>query len=362
MLWGKRRLCLSGCILIFFGSAAGCGNVQKDTDHIVILEQEQEENEYQLVAVTEGDVQVVQKINCIYQQSDEEELSFEINGKKIEKVYVEEGDRSKKGEVLAEVSLGEIDLELSEIQYQFDRNTILLRQTQEDMKLAVDRIVTTGTSMIEEEKRAYAKNLATVQQTYEYQIEDYQDKVTVLSTKLSELQEQKKQQYLYAEMNGTVSYVKDNLEGTSSVAGEHIITVMDDSECTFCSEQTEYADFFTKDQTVEMKISGISGSYSVIPYQMDNWNEKMQFTFCDESDKQNFDVGTSGEISLILEEHKNVLTLPVDAVHNADGKNYVYVLGENNIWETKWITVGLEGKDNVEITDGLSEGDMVILK
>ena len=77
------------------------------------------------------------------------------------------------------------------------------------------------------------KNLATVQQTYEYQIEDYQDKVTVLSTKLSELQEQKKQQYLYAEMNGTVSYVKDNLEGTSSVAGEHIITVMDDSECTF---------------------------------------------------------------------------------------------------------------------------------
>ena len=54
--------------------------------------------------------------------------------------------------------------------------------------------------------------------------------------------------------------------------------------------------------------------------------------------------------------------MPVDAVHNADGKNYVYVLGENNIWETKWITVGLEGKDNVEITDGLSEGDMVILK
>lgn len=49
------------------------------------------------------------------------------------------------------MSLGEIDLELSEIQYQFDRNTILLRQTQEDMKLAVDRIVTTGTSMIEEE-------------------------------------------------------------------------------------------------------------------------------------------------------------------------------------------------------------------
>ena len=55
----------------------------------------QPKNEYQLVAVTEGDVQVVQKINCIYQQSDEEELSFEINGKKIEKVYVEEGDEVK---------------------------------------------------------------------------------------------------------------------------------------------------------------------------------------------------------------------------------------------------------------------------
>ena len=241
MLWGKRRLCLSGCILIFFGSAAGCGNVQKDTDHIVILEQEQEENEYQLVAVTEGDVQVVQKINCIYQQSDEEELSFEINGKKIEKVYVEEGDEVKKGEVLAEVSLGEIDLELSEIQYQFDRNTILLRQTQEDMKLAVDRIVTTGTSMIEEEKRAYAKNLATVQQTYEYQIEDYQDKVTVLSTKLSELQEQKKQQEMQVQSQTEQLQSGETQKKKPELANWQ--KVMDNGEYLRSAEMTEEANY-----------------------------------------------------------------------------------------------------------------------
>ena len=134
-----------------------------------------------LYGTSPGDIRLPEENHAL--KKEVEAKGLHISG--IEKVYVEEGDEVKKGEVLAEVSLGEIDLELSEIQYQFDRNTILLRQTQEDMKLAVDRIVTTGTSMIEEEKRAYAKNLATVQQTYEYQIEDYQDKVTVLSTKLS---------------------------------------------------------------------------------------------------------------------------------------------------------------------------------
>lgn len=57
------------------------------------------------------------------------------------------------------------------------------------------------------------------------------------------------------------------------MAGNTLLLLWMTVSVPFVQSRTEYADFFTKDQTVEMKISGISGSYSVIPYQMDNWKK-----------------------------------------------------------------------------------------
>ena len=48
--------------------------------------------------------------------------------------------------------------------------------------------------------------------------------------------------------------------------------------------------------------------------------------------------------------------------HEADGKSYVYVLGENDIREVKWIETGLYGDSMVEVVGGLTEGENIILK
>lgn len=362
----KGAVLAAGYILFYLCGLTGCGQVENETDEMIILEQEPEEEEsgYALAVAAIDDIKIVQKIECVYQQADDEELSFKISGKKIEKIYVEEGDRVKKGQVVAELALGDIDARLAEIQYQLERNQILLRQVQEDESLTIERMENTKdeSSMTDEQKKSYAKSLADIRQDYKYQIEDYQDTIAVLNQRLFDLLQEKNQQYLYAGMSGTVAYVKENLEGTSTIANEKVMTIMDVRQCTFCSDQIEYADYFTENQPVEIQISGRSDSCTVIPYQRNSWDDTMQFVFEDESENQNMSVGAMGNISLVLEEQEQVLTLPSDAVHEADGKAYVYVMGENNIWETKWITVGLEGKDKVEITSGLSEGDMVILK
>lgn len=357
---------LAGVVWLGLCGLTGCGETETGGEELVILEksQEQEEADYLLVAVTRDDIQITQEIDCVYQQADEEELCFELSGKKIKSIYVEEGDKVQRGQMLAELDLGNVDKSLAETQYLLERSQILLRQTQEDRDFAIERMEKTNdeSTMTAEEKESYAESLADLRQNYEYQIEDYQDSITVLTQKLAELQTEKRQQYIYAGIDGTVAYVKENLEGTSSIAGEKVISVMDIGECTFCSDQIEYADYFEEGQPVELLVSGRSDSCLVVPYKKSEWTEMMQFALCDETENQNLSVGALGSIRLLLEEHTQVLTLPKDAIHRADGKPYVYIISDNNVWETKWITTGLEGKEKVEITGGLSEGDMVILK
>ena len=61
-----------------------------------------------------------------------------------------------------------------------------------------------------------------------------------------------------------------------------------------------------------------------------------------------------------MDERKNVLSLPKGAIYYADGKPYVYILDENSYRQINWVDIGLIGDDRVEITGGLSEGDMVV--
>lgn len=362
----NRGFLLTGCILVSLCMATGCGKTEEGLEEYVILEKEPEEEEldYSLVAVTTEDIKIVQEIECVYQQADDEELSFKISGKKVKSVHAQEGDKVKKGQVLAELDMGNIDERMAEVQYELERTQILLKHTQEDLNFTVERMEKTKDEslMTEEDKASYAERLASVRQNYEYQMEDYQDKISVLSQKLADIQKEKDSRYIYAGISGTVAYVKENLEGSSSIAGEKIMTVMDIGECTFCTSGTEYKDYFEEGEPVEIQISGRSDRCLVVPYKKNSWKDVMQFALYDETENQSLSVGALGSIELVIEEHKQVLTLPKNAVHMADGKSYVYVVGENNIWETKWITIGLEGKQKVEITDGLSEGDMVILK
>ena len=65
---------------------------------------------------------------------------------------------------------------------------------------------------------------------------------------------------------------------------------------------------------------------------------------------------------MVEDSRQNVLTLPVGAIKNAGEKHYVYVLGEGDVREARWVETGLFGDSLVEILSGLAEGEKVILK
>jgi RND family efflux transporter MFP subunit len=70
--------------------------------------------------------------------------------------------------------------------------------------------------------------------------------------------------------------------------------------------------------------------------------------------------GMYAEVNLNLEDRKNTLTVPIDAVEGAGTAAHVYVV-RDSVVKSVPVTVGLETAQKVEILGGVESGDMVIL-
>lgn len=68
----------------------------------------------------------------------------------------------------------------------------------------------------------------------------------------------------------------------------------------------------------------------------------------------------NGDVTIVVEEKPNILVIPIEAVKLVDDKPTVTVLKADK-QEPVTITTGLETDDYYEVTDGLTQGDVLIL-
>ena len=71
--------------------------------------------------------------------------------------------------------------------------------------------------------------------------------------------------------------------------------------------------------------------------------------------------GMTGNVDVIIAQKQNVLRLPVTAINPRNGRATVQVLGKDGKTETRDVTTGLKGDDDIEITSGLDVGDKVVV-
>ncbi|WP_271812624.1 efflux RND transporter periplasmic adaptor subunit [Clostridium beijerinckii] len=69
--------------------------------------------------------------------------------------------------------------------------------------------------------------------------------------------------------------------------------------------------------------------------------------------------GIFGKVQLISEEKAQVITVPISALAGNEG-DYSVFINDNGIAKKQKITIGETNGNNVEITDGIKEGDQVI--
>ena len=366
----KRRTKKGGCILalLLAGSVlTGCSTTTGGEEDLILVEKEVETMTYEMAVVSIGDVRKSEKTKCVYQQVNDESLSFNVSGKRIAKVYVKEGEDVVKGQILAELDLGNVEEQVRDLEYNIARNELNLSYIEPNMNNEISSlwlrfIYQSGQS--DNERKALEENVKNVQQRYRYAQEDCEDALALDRAQLAQLQKNMKDSVLRAGINGTVSKIQERLEGSTSVKDEEVIKIIDSTECLFAVEDLSLRDCFTEGTEVDMSIAYGSGAgdYKLVPYDIENWDEVFLFSISEGNQEAVIEVGTMGTMRYTTDYRTQVLTVPLKAVHQADGKSFVYVLGENQMREVKWIETGLFGDDKVEVISGLAEGEKVIVK
>jgi len=362
----KRNFLLGGMLAAFAIAVCGCANAEDlPEDSVVVVSGEGTGNTYTLEEVKRGEVVLSKSLTCVYVQEKEQEAAFPESGKLIEKVHVQEGDFVKKGDLLAEVSIGTLEEDIAALEYKIAKTELQLGylDTYEEFDLTSSYYSLAYNSACEEDDvEDWEERNEDIQESYTYQREDYQDELEFDRKKLAELKQELENSRLYAQMDGTVYSVQAKLEGTTSVRDEVVMTIIDTSAGMFEMEEAEYASYFKENESAKLEItySASAGVYEVLPYRMDTWGEKQYFSIYDGPDNDGIEVDTKGAIQLVLDKKENVLYLPNECIYKADDKFYVYVLDEQNMQTACWIETGLTGDVNTEIISGLNEGDMVV--
>lgn len=348
--------CLSAAALL-------CGCTRQEESPFMKVEDSNDTITYDYCTVERGDVVLTKQIRCTYMQQDGQEVSFAMTGRRVDKVYVSEGDTVKKGDVLAEFDVGNLKSRIEDLEYRIARNELLLEYTETNEELDISQAwVNFLYNHYPADQKEVEKNVNSIQANYNRRREELQDALELDRMELDIMRQELRNSRVYAGIDGTVYRIQKDLEGSTSKEGEVIMTVIDNSKSLFETNAVEYAGYFREGETVSMTVlaGSASGKYELLPYNMSSWGEVLQFSIYDGPAITDIEVGTGGTMYLTLDSRSNVLFLPSSAVNSADDKYYVYVADEDNMRQIRWVETGLFGDDSIEILSGLEEGEKVI--
>lgn len=337
------------------------GCTQGADEPVITIENSNDAVVYNFINCTKEDVYLTTTIRCTYKKNSEQEVYFPVSGKLVDKVFVQKGDIVHKGDVLAELSTGNLEQEIAQLEYRIKRNELLLGYVADNEILDAQSIwlnYNLGKYRSEDDREnaleaLYDRNDSTEQ--------GYNDSLEFDRLKLQQLKNELAQSRVYATIDGMVYSVSDNLEGSTSNVEKIVMTLVDNAEGYFETSTKDYVGYFKEGEVVNMNISvgEGKGDYELVPSDMENWGDTQKFVLYSGS-VGNLDAGTNGNITVVLDYRENVLALPATCVHEANGEYYVYVLNEDGIREVKWVEVGLMGNTMTEIKSGLEEGEKVI--
>ena len=75
---------------------------------------------------------------------------------------------------------------------------------------------------------------------------------------------------------------------------------------------------------------------------------------------QEMKLGMNATATIVIDSRTDALLIPLDALQERGGEQFVYSYAEDGaLGEMRTVTTGLSDGTNVEITDGLSEGDVI---
>lgn len=352
----KRNVFCAGVTTVFCTLALGGCFLPKEEAKPSILVKGDSARVYEMTEVVRGEIQKTKTLVATYQQVKTENLSFSVDGRGLDGVYVSVGDEVKKGDLLANLLCEEERKQLTELEYSMKTKELQLVHLQEQKELELEQLSGKKATMSSGE---YQGKVSQVQEDYKRKEEDIQDALYIEGLQAEQLRRVVSGSELYAGMDGTVTHLEPMGAGFFSRSGRKMITLSAGDECAFECSDGEYGEFFTKGDSYtfatssgvkyETYFTGVDVATGVLRFEL----IKKQY---------GLPLGLRVLYSLVLEQKEDVLYLPKRAVHYTDGKAYVYYTDAEGNRQMKFITVGMDGDSTIEILDGLTEDEEVILR
>lgn len=310
--------------------------------------------EYLTAEVTLGDLELTKELNCSYLATNREELRFGVARQPYAAVYVEAGQQVEAGQLLAELDTAQVSEKLRAAETEVARLEVMLAAEEKALSLARESMHLTGGSDVSVQAR-------------ESSVEYYRASLEIQRQKRAELAAELESLRLYSSMDGTVTFAKTLKEGELSSTAETVVVVTDTASSVF-SADTELWELLPEGTEVSVSAEGVDYPCRVVSpeslglpgEEADSRNRKTVYL---EIQGPEMPTGNNvrGKAVLLLDSRRQVLLLPARAVFTVGDRAYVYREDESGIKTAQEISCGLSNSRFVEVTDGLSQGDVVIL-
>ena len=310
--------------------------------------------EYLTAQVTRGDLALVQTVNCTFSATRTENLKFSVVDKKYGTICVSVGQEVTAGTLIAELDAGDIKNRLRQTEDEIARLELEVRCAEKALELALEE------EALRKSDSTAASDARAADLAY------YKASLEIREQKRAELNEELESLRLYAGIDGIVTYVKTVKDGDTSSKAELVATITDTSSSMFTGS-TDAWPWLTPGTQVNV-LSG-DAEYpcvSVSPEALgleDKVDTRGNKTVYLELVGPELPTGDNirGTVELLLDSREDVLILPKRAVFTVGDQYYVYYEDENGLKNAKPVSCGLLAGWYIEVTEGLSEGDTVIL-
>ena len=300
-----------------------------------------------------------------------EEVQFTVDGV-FEAFHVRLGDKVTKGQVLAQLNSESVQ-DAIEVMEETIADIKRSGEFQDRQMLADIEIAKTQLTMLEEAEASaedcniQKKEIVILQQqmsqTQQLRNLDLQQKYT----QLAKLQEEAKQLEIVAPIDGTIVYVQPALDPLDWVSGYTTVVCVAD-EAKFWISAEEISTYELK-QAVSVSATVLEKEYDITEYPYDTGEylsmvtakAKMDTRFTFDKPTEELKCGQYAQIKVVNKLKEDVLTIPLNALHEDDTGIYVYKY-ENEERVRCDVEIGLSTDVEIEILSGLQEGDTVYVK
>ena len=177
---------------------------------------------------------------------------------------------------------------------------------------------------------------------------------------------------LFSPIAGIVVAVDQPNPGINVTYANNIVSVVDPQSLYFKSQidQEDVVKIKVNDKaiikidsfpnkTIESKVTYIS--FIPIAGQTSTVYE-VRFELPKDNENFQYRLSMDGDVQIIIKEVENALVVPTDAVYQDQDKSYVFTIDSKNKLIKTTVKTGIETDEEIEILEGLSENDQIVIK